>query len=389
MLVIPSKRHTKRSVEFLNEQETAALLAAPDLSTWIGLLDGTLLLVAVQTGLRSSELRALRGPDVELDGGAYVNRAGKGHKTGCTPLRGDVVAAVPDWLTEQTPQADDSVFRSLRGDFLSADALQRIVNRHVQSAHTWWDLLREGVASYALETGGAELPAGHFTEWLAEWGRELRRRQTGLLLLSAHRAKGLELDHVAVLDGGWDRIGRDEDPDAPRRLYYVAMTRARETLTLARLGARHPFLDALAGEASCLVRPPVDLPSPPPGLARQYRRLSLAEVDLGFAGRRPAGDPVHQAVAQLSAGDPLTLGGDGGRRGLIDQHGRVVGRLARAFVPPAHMACVEARVLAIVVRRREDGDPAYREQVRCERWEVVVPQMLFEPRCEAGGSVPR
>ena len=50
----------------------------------------------------------------------------------------------------------------------------------------------------------------------------------GLLLLTAHRAKGLEFDHVAVLDGGWDRVGRNEDADAPRRLYYVAMTRARE-----------------------------------------------------------------------------------------------------------------------------------------------------------------
>ena len=91
----------------------------------------------------------------------------------------------------------------------------------------WIDQLREAVAEYELETGGSETSVDHFIEWLAEWGREVRRRQRGLMLLSAHRAKGLEFDHVVVLDGGWDRFGRGEDVDATRRLYYVAMTRAR------------------------------------------------------------------------------------------------------------------------------------------------------------------
>ena len=68
----------------------------------------------------------------------------------------------------------------------------------------WVELLREGVAEYALETGGGETPVEHFTEWLAEWGRDVRRWQHGLLLLTAHRAKGLEFDHVVVLDGGWN-----------------------------------------------------------------------------------------------------------------------------------------------------------------------------------------
>ena len=100
---------------------------------------------------------------------------------------------------------------------------------------------------HALETGGRETPVDHLLEWLAEWGRDIRRRQRELLLLTAHRAKGLEFDHVAVLDGGWSRIGRDEDPDAPRRLYYVAMTRARKTLTLARLQGSRSFQNELTG----------------------------------------------------------------------------------------------------------------------------------------------
>jgi len=64
---------------------------------------------------------------------------------------------------------------------------------------------------------GSLAPPSRSSEWLAEWGREIRKRQTGLLLLSAHRAKGLEFDDVVVLDGGWERRSAGEDRDAARR----------------------------------------------------------------------------------------------------------------------------------------------------------------------------
>ena len=113
----------------------------------------------------------------------------------------------------------------------------------------WLDLLRQAIDEFVLETGGGETPVGHFIEWLAEWGRDIRRRQRGLLLLTAHRAKGLEFDHVAILDGGWNRTGRAEDPDDARRLYYVAMTRARETLALVRFDEASPLTGCLARQS--------------------------------------------------------------------------------------------------------------------------------------------
>ncbi len=143
VLAIPTKRYAQHALEFLSEQETTALLAAPDLSTWIGRRDRALLLVAVQTGLRNSELRSLRGRDVELGVGAHVHCIGKGRKARCTPLRGDVVAVLRQWLAEQNSQADDPFFPSLSGGFLSADALQRLVHRHVCSASTACASLRD------------------------------------------------------------------------------------------------------------------------------------------------------------------------------------------------------------------------------------------------------
>ena len=154
-----------------------------------------------------------------------------------------------------------------------------------QAPGTWWPLLREAVNDYAGETAGAELPVDHFVEWLAEWGREVRRRQTGLLLLTAHRAKGLEFDHVAVLDGNWNRTGHNEDADAPRRLFYVAMTRARKTLALIQMNERHALLDSLADAPCVQRRAAIDPGTIPAELRRNYRRLAPSEVDLGFAGQ--------------------------------------------------------------------------------------------------------
>lgn len=244
----------------------------------------------------------------------------------------------------------------------------------------WVELLREGVAEYALETGGAETPVEHFTEWLAEWGRDVRRQQRGLLLLTAHRAKGLEFDHVVVLDGGWNRVGSGEDADAPRRLYYVAMTRAKQTLALARLPGTQPFLDGLSNVPSVLQRDaPVNLPAALPEVFRQYRRLSLRDVFLGFAGYRDTSHPVHQAIAALNPGDRLLVRMDTDRWELLDDNGTAVGRLARGFNPPAGAATAHATVMAIVSWDAERSEPEYRASLRSDAWEVVVPELVFEP----------
>ena len=222
-----------------------------------------------------------------------------------------------------------------------------------------------------------------FIEWLAEWGREVRRRQRGLLLLTAHRAKGLEFDHVVVLDGGWDRASEGEDADAPRRLYYVAMTRARQTLALMRFPGRHRFQDALLNTASAMLqREPVALTPPAPELSQRYQRyqrLSLRDVFLSFGGYREPEHRVHAAISALAPGDPLQahLGAD--RWELLDQRGTVVGQLARGFRAPSGVRCAFATVMAVVEWDRERSDPDYRDGLRGESWEVVVPEIVFEP----------
>ena len=134
VLAIPSKRFERGIVEFLDEKEVEALLDAPDPASWIGRRDRALLLVAVQTGLRVSELIALRRQDVTFGTGAHVRCHGKGRKLRCTPLRRDVARVLEAWLRECHPGADTPVFPSSRGERMSDDAVERLVAKHVAAA---------------------------------------------------------------------------------------------------------------------------------------------------------------------------------------------------------------------------------------------------------------
>jgi len=110
VLAIPPKRCNRAVVSFLNDEEIDALLAAPDTSRWIGRRDHTLLLVAVQTGLRVSELTGLCCADVHLGAGAHVRCIGKGRKQRCTPLTAQTVAVLGGWLAERRGRPQDPLF---------------------------------------------------------------------------------------------------------------------------------------------------------------------------------------------------------------------------------------------------------------------------------------
>ena len=136
VLAIPPKRWTRRPVDFLSRDEVEALLGAPDQRTRGGRRDRTLLLVAVQTGLRAGELIQLRCQDVQLGAGAHVRCHGKGRKERCTPLRKDAAAALRSWLGELGGEPDGPVFPNRFGRPLSHDGLAYVVAKHVAAART-------------------------------------------------------------------------------------------------------------------------------------------------------------------------------------------------------------------------------------------------------------
>jgi ATP-dependent DNA helicase RecQ len=106
-------------------------------------------------------------------------------------------------------------------------------------------------------------------------------------------------------------------------------------------------------------------------------QLSLKDIDLGFAGRYALTRPVHAAIANLQPGDPLLLKKSDKAWELTNADGQAVCRLARSFSPPAGKQLVSAKVFALVVRERDDSEPKYQDVLRTERWEVVIPELVY------------
>jgi integrase/recombinase XerD len=134
VLAIPTKRFDRALITFLTKDEVRALLAAPDRYTPTGRRDHALLLTAIQTGLRVSELTGLRCGDVRLGAGAHLFCRGKNRKQRCVPLTGQTAKVLTAWLRERAGQTDDPLFPSNRGAPLSRDAVQWLIAKHTATA---------------------------------------------------------------------------------------------------------------------------------------------------------------------------------------------------------------------------------------------------------------
>jgi len=134
VLAIPHPRDDRTPIAFLTGAEVDALLAAPDQQTWAGRRDRTLLLVAIQTGLRVSELIGLCWQDVALGMGAHVRCHGQGRKVRGIPLRKDAITALRAWQREQQSDPPVPVFPNARGGRLSRDGVAYLLAQHVATA---------------------------------------------------------------------------------------------------------------------------------------------------------------------------------------------------------------------------------------------------------------
>ena len=280
-------------------------------------------------------------------------------------------APPPVWRLREM-QAFVAALRAEPSTLHGVPSLLALLNR--QPANRWTDLIAEGIAALAQDLGSSVMPVSEIVEWFADWARDTRGEQRGLLLLTAHRAKGLEFDHVVLLDGGWDRTSRGEDADAPRRLFYVGMTRARSTLAVTTTG-EHRFLSRSV-EGVLHRRVHAD-----PGRAlpqdETWMLPGLAGVDLSYAGRLGSQSPTLAAIAEAQVGDAIDLVRRDGRWVTLDGGERVLGRMAQAWKPPEGQAFLWGQVGAIVRWRKADNEEKYRGSIRREAWETVLPEMVF------------
>ena len=240
----------------------------------------------------------------------------------------------------------------------------------------WNELLLEAVAEYRLEHRRWGDAGGQHHRMAGGMGQG--GAPTPARVAAAHRPPrqgvGVRPRYCAGRCLGPDRNRRECGCSAP------ALLRGHDPRPADPRPGPHPIQDALLDVPSVLVRQETDAPQPAASeLSCRYRRLSLRDVYLGFVGRRSPDHPVHRAIAALLPGDPLQVRAGENNWELLDAGGTVVGQLARGFQPPVGTRSVSATVLAIVNWDRERSEPEFRSGLRCEAWEVVVPELVFEP----------
>jgi integrase/recombinase XerD len=213
VLSIPPKRTDRALVTFLDPAETAALLAAPDRQTWTGRRDHTLLLLAIQTGLRASELTSLNIADIQLAGAAHLTCQGKGRKQRVTPMTKTTRAVLEVWLAERAGDLTDPLFPTIHGRRLSRDALERRLAIHLAHAREHQPSLRtKNVTLHTLRHTAAMqlLHAGVDSTVIALWLGHERVETTQIYLHADLKLKEKALARTKPPDA---KPGRYQPPD--------------------------------------------------------------------------------------------------------------------------------------------------------------------------------
>lgn len=213
VLAMPPKRHDQIIVTYLTETEVDALVAAPDPTTWCGRRDRAMLVLAVQTGLRISEMIGLVCADVHIGAGAHVVCHGKGRKERITPLAASTIAVLKAWLDERGNAAAGPLFPTRTGKRLSRDAIEhRIAIYAAAAALTCPTVTAKHVTAHVLRHTAAMrlLEAGIDTTVIALWlGHE--QVDTTAIYLRAHL--GIKEQALARTRPPTVKPGRYRPPD--------------------------------------------------------------------------------------------------------------------------------------------------------------------------------
>jgi ATP-dependent DNA helicase RecQ len=271
-------------------------------------------------------------------------------------------------------------------ELLSADDLLSILNELAGSNSNgiWWELLRQILQEWREESSSARLPTSCATEYVYEALAELRRDQTigtGVFLSTVHSAKGMEFPHVFVPGGGWIHGKNGQKLEEERRVFYVAMTRARETLCLfERKDLPNPHTGVLEGDFLLRRDAPVTALPDTVVLRRRYDILGMEDLFLDYAGRRCKEDPVHMHLTALTPGTVLHAVKNGDYIELHDVKGFCVAAISQSARNAWQGRLHEIEtitVLAMVQRKIEDSKSEFQDRCKCDEWEVPVVEVVY------------
>jgi ATP-dependent DNA helicase RecQ len=248
-------------------------------------------------------------------------------------------------------------------------------------ANPWTAMVQDIMEAWIDETGDEPATVPSCIEFLVESLMQRKREERfgkGVILNTVHAAKGTEYDHVMIC-GDWSITNR-ANMEEERRALYVGMTRARHTLSVFNRLDKHNIL-ASDFVGPCFVpRREVARPEDAALVEQGYEMLGLEDVFISFAGRQPAGRPIHKALAGLHPGDKLTARADGERIGLYNSAGILVvqlsARAATKWRDRLDQIC-EIRVIGMVMRRKADvKESDYQALLLVDSWEVPVCEVV-------------
>lgn len=270
---------------------------------------------------------------------------------------------------------------------LTASAMLKFLPETGGNDTIWQAHLRVLIDDWRDETNDRPQPVtkieDYFYESLADQHRS-RQLNNGIYLSTVHSVKGLEFDHVFILGGSWQiKNGcqlEKERQEEERRLFYVAMTRARETLRLLELdniGNNHTR--HLTGDF--LLRRRVDVPNFRKYANKRYYILGMKDMHLGYAGGFQKDSQIHEALKQCTTGDRLKPLIRDNHLYLADNADTVIGRLSKA-ARDAWIAKIdsilEVKLLAMVRWGKKDvAEQRFADKCRCEEWEVPVCELVY------------
>jgi ATP-dependent DNA helicase RecQ len=255
------------------------------------------------------------------------------------------------------------------------------------SQNTWWSLLTACLQAWHVETGNSELPVKQAIDSLWEDLVEQKRDRfigRGVFLSTVHAAKGTEFDHVFVAGGHWTPKKGEEEEE--RRAYYVAMTRAKQTLTLfQREDEPNPYCDVLESKLSSdqlvILAPQILKPVPASVLQRRYDIICLRDVFLDYAGRITSSKSVHHQLRQIGVGDLVHLKSSESKLEVCNSAGHPIVTLSREATDRwlSSLDRIESiKIIAMVERRTDDSkDQSYQKLHKVDKWEVPVLEVVW------------
>lgn len=243
-------------------------------------------------------------------------------------------------------------------------------------ANPWLVMLGQFIDELLCVWGDLAVPGSTIIDELYEFGTDAARSEQGRLTLSTvHSAKGREFRHVVILDGG-DWIDASDDE---RRLYYVGLTRAKETLAICEsVRPANPFSTHLSGAGIIRIPLPQHIERPE-ALGWRYVTLGLADVDLGYAGRKPPDHEIHRTLTRIDHDAPLNVVRTDKRMELCEpRSGLPVGALARNYpLPPGNIVAIHVDTL--IRRHRNQSTPEYAHLARVDSWWVPLVTLTIAP----------